>query len=165
MPKILDTEIEAQSCSKCGAVRPTVELQSTNGCANCQNLKLMSDQIKATKKSQDEAKENSEKLTATLKNLPDIDKLCTLLYDNERGVWWLGINFKIPNSDPLNLCLVMDQSKVGMIQSFVSWHQQESRKKNLIIGVPDKVKEVVSKISKGAGDVKDRVKLLFTGHA
>src|SRR5258707_6743428 len=115
MPKILDTDLEANSCSSCGAVRPDFEFKSDQGCANCANLKLMAQKVKEAKEQQANSKADGEKLTETLKNLPELDKFISLLYDNERGVSWIGINLKEPKYDPLALVLNMDQLKGGLL--------------------------------------------------
>lgn len=158
MPKIRDTEIEATSCAMCGAVRPLAEVMSETGCANCANLKQISDALK----NQERQEADNKKLTEDLKNLPDLDKPATSMYDNERGVAWFGLNLKDSKLDPINLMLIMDNAKVTMLSYFGDWKAREQRRKNLVIGIPGAVKSMANGIQIKAVEVKDRIKELLS---
>lgn len=165
MPKLLDTDVEAEACQKCGATRPQPELRSEQGCANCSNLKLINDSIKNEKANREKQEAELKQLNADLKNLPDLDKPATSLYDNERGVWWFGINLKQPEANPISLLFIADQAKQQMLAAFGDWKAREEKRSRLTIGVRQSVKESITDILKTANKVSDKVKEIFTAKA
>lgn len=162
MPKILETDVEAENCQKCGATRPQPELRSEMGCANCANLKQINDAIKNEKANREKIDAETKKMNEDLKNLPDLDKTASSLYDNERGVFWLGLNFKEPQANPLGLVFIMDNAKNTMLAYFMQWKAEEEKRSRLTIGVRQNVKESIADIIKTAGKVSDKVKEIFT---
>lgn len=133
-------------CTTCGAHRPKVEIDH-RACLNCQNL----DQMKAAIDNQAAAEEAAKKAEAegkeTLKNLPDLDKPASSLYDNERGVWWLGIDLKKRQADaPVAMMIDLDQAKMHLLAALMDWQRREQAKAKLIIRAQDSVKVTVQEI-------------------
>lgn len=158
-------EFTTAVCSTCGAHRPKEEIDHRN-CQNCANL----DQIKAQFEHQSTAaadnKAASDRLTETLKNLPDLDKPASSLYDNERGVWWFGVNLREKEIDLVGLLLTVDQSKAALIAAFLDWKRREAVKAKIILPrmqatVNDVFKSAREKAGAARTVLTDKVRGLF----
>lgn len=63
---------------------------------------------------------------------PALDNAGSHFYDNEAGVFWVGLNLK---SDPLVLPLILDAAKLPMVQAMIDFKTKEQRKFSLLNSV------------------------------
>jgi hypothetical protein len=145
------SEIPMRVCTKCGATRPQVEVDH-KACANCADLESRREILKnqdAMKKAQEA---ELSKLQETLKVLPLLDKPMSSLYDNERGVVWLGIDLKSDKNDPVSLMLAIDQAKVHILLYLADWKKRKSK----IVVVKEAIGGMMSRLGEQAKGVLGR---------
>jgi hypothetical protein len=150
--------LKCQTCVACGARRPYDEIEQ-KACGNCANLSAIEQEIASRAEREADAQKAIQRAGADLKNLPDLDKTASCLYDDERGVVWVGFNLKDEKLDPFGLAMLMDQAKAAAVGNLVRWRIAQQQRKSKIVRVVESVGGMMDRLS--SKTVTEKVKDLL----
>lgn len=156
IPSVSLDKFPSEECKKCGARRPKVEIQH-KACANCQDMEARNAAFKTEEELKAEQEAAQAKTEATLKNLPDLDNVASSLYDNERGVWWLGVNLKEQTANEVSLPALMDQAKPALLNALMDWRAREKRKSRILVRATASVESALQSAKDKAALLKSKV--------